>query len=72
MQDPRIHLSESDFMDITAKGGLRNAVGGIGRVEFESIMRREMHAYLQVSNLFPSFVLWHYFCQILFGVYFLA
>ena len=58
MQDPRIHLSESDFMDIQAKGGLNSTTRGIGRVEFESIMRREMHAYLQVSNQFPSFVLW--------------
>ncbi len=49
MQDPRIHLSESDFMDITGNGALCNAIGDIGQVEFESIMRREMHSYLQVS-----------------------
>jgi hypothetical protein len=40
-------------MDITGKGGLYNASGDIGRVEFESIMRREMHAYLQVSIRCP-------------------
>jgi hypothetical protein len=48
MQDPRIHLSESDFMDITGNGAFCNANGDIGQVEFESIMRREMHSYLQV------------------------
>ncbi len=45
-------MSESDFVDMTCNGELCNAEGGIGSREFESIMRGELIAYLQV--LCPS------------------
>jgi hypothetical protein len=43
-------MSESDFMDITLNGTLCNAVGEIGRAEFEQIMRHEMNVFLQVRT----------------------
>ncbi len=48
LQDHRIHMSESDFVDMTNNGELCNANGGIGSREFESIMRGELIAYIQV------------------------
>ncbi len=47
MQDARIHMSESDFVNITRNGELCNAEGEIGIREFEAIMRKEMMSYLQ-------------------------
>jgi hypothetical protein len=47
-QDHRIHMSESDFMDMTRNGALCNAAGEIGAQEFETIMRGEIITYLQV------------------------
>ncbi len=41
-------MSESDYMDMTRNGALCNAAGEIGSLEFESIMRGEVIAYLQV------------------------
>jgi hypothetical protein len=41
-------MSESDFMDMTKNGELCNENGGIGSREFESIMRGELIAYIQV------------------------
>jgi hypothetical protein len=46
-QDPRIHLSESDFWDLTENGKLCNAAGEIGPKEFENIMRRKIHTFVQ-------------------------
>ncbi len=37
-------------MDITLNGTLCNSDGQLGRTEFEQIMRREMHMYLQVHT----------------------
>jgi hypothetical protein len=50
-QDPRIHLSESDFLALTLDGALLNPSGEIGPAEFETIMRRELHAYAQARPL---------------------
>ena len=47
-------MSESDFVDMTCNGELCNAEGGIGSREFESIMRGELIAYLQVLCLSDS------------------
>ena len=47
-QDHRIHMSESDFVDMTRNGALCNAAGEIGAREFETIMRGEVITYLQV------------------------
>ena len=41
-------MSESDYVDMTRNGALCNAPGEIGSQEFESIMRGEVYAYLQV------------------------
>ncbi len=41
-------MSESDYMDMTRNGALCNAAGEIGLREFETIMRGEVYAYLQV------------------------
>ncbi len=41
LQDRRIHMSESDFVNITQNGALCNAKGEIGSGEFQAIMRRE-------------------------------
>ena len=46
-QDHRIHMSESDFMDITRNGEFCNARGEIGQGEFQAIMRREVPPLLQ-------------------------
>ncbi len=46
-QDSRIHVSESDFMALTLDGALLNAQGEMGPAEFQAIMRREMHTYVQ-------------------------
>jgi hypothetical protein len=46
-QDPRIHLSESDFWDFTENGNLCNAAGEIGQKEFETIIRRKIHTFVQ-------------------------
>ena len=46
-QDPRIHLSESDFRDFTRNGALCNPAGEIGPSEFETIMRQEIHIFVQ-------------------------
>ena len=48
VQDHRIHMSESDFMDMTCNGALCNAAGEIGALEFETILRGEIITYLQV------------------------
>eukprot|EP00291_Cryptomonas_curvata_P025007 CAMPEP_0172175582 /NCGR_PEP_ID=MMETSP1050-20130122/14314_1 /TAXON_ID=233186 /ORGANISM="Cryptomonas curvata, Strain CCAP979/52" /LENGTH=495 /DNA_ID=CAMNT_0012847713 /DNA_START=581 /DNA_END=2068 /DNA_ORIENTATION=- len=45
--DPRIHLSESDFLDFTENGELCNSAGEIGPMEFETIMRRKIHTFVQ-------------------------
>jgi hypothetical protein len=50
-QDHRIHMSESDFMDMTRNGALCNAAGEIGAQEFETIMRGEIITYLQVFDV---------------------
>jgi hypothetical protein len=47
LQDGRIHMAESDFVNITRNGDLCNAKGEIGMREFEAIMRREVMSYLQ-------------------------
>ncbi len=47
-QDHRIHMSDSDFVDMTSNGALCNAAGEIGAREFETIMRGEVTTYLQV------------------------
>ncbi len=44
-------MSESDFLDMTRNGELCNADGEIGSQEFESIMRGEIIAYLQVGKI---------------------
>jgi hypothetical protein len=41
-QDHRIHMSESDFKDITRNGALCDAEGMIGLREFETIVRAEV------------------------------
>jgi hypothetical protein len=43
-------MSESDYVDMTRNGALCNAAGEIGSREFESIMRGEVVAYLQVCS----------------------
>ena len=48
VQDHRIHMSESDFVNMTHNGALCNAAGEIGAQEFEKIMRGEVITYLQV------------------------
>ena len=45
-----MHLSECDVANITLDGELCNDNGDIGEVEFATIMRREMHHYLQVAK----------------------
>jgi hypothetical protein len=51
LQDNRIHMSESDFVDMTRNGELCIATGEIGSQEFESIMRGEIITYLQVADV---------------------
>jgi hypothetical protein len=49
-QDHRIHMSESDFMDMTRNGALCNEAGEIGAREFETILRGEIITYIQVRD----------------------
>ena len=49
-QDHRIHMSESDFMDMTRNGALCNEASEIGAREFETILRGEIITYIQVRD----------------------
>ena len=42
-----IHLSDLDFDEITEKGALANAGGALGVEEFETVMRKQIYAFIQ-------------------------
>ncbi len=49
---PKLHITNADFLSITRNGQLCDAEGGLGLEEFELVMRDQaMHARARARNL---------------------
>ena len=48
--NPRIHITESDFVSITDDGRLCDANGQLGPAEFEAVIRRQARATHRIGQ----------------------
>ena len=57
---PKLHLTDADFVSITRNGQLCDEEGGLGPQEFDQVMREQVRVHtLQSLSIDPAFMLPH-------------